>query len=91
MATTCPSCGWSFPEVPAAQPRTSWAYSKLATLALLVGMVASLLWAIAAAYRSVTSLLSGELLTGLVDGSLVFFLAFAMFVLFARALDSEKR
>jgi len=89
MATACPDCGWDFPEEPSPPKRTSWAYSKLARLALLVGMVASILSAIAALYRTGTSLLHGDLLKGVVEGPLAFLLAFAMFVVFARASDTE--
>jgi len=91
MATACPECGYSFPAEPAPPQRTSWAYSRLADVALLVGMVAALLWAGAAAYRTVVALIHRQWDALLIQGPLVFFLAFAMFVVFARASDAGRR
>ena len=88
MATACAECGWDFPSAPEAK-RTGWAYSPLATLALVVGQMAAILAAGMAIIGSVTSVLHGDLLVGLVVHPLKALLLFAISVVFARALSVE--
>jgi len=87
MATVCSACGWDFPDEPAPPRREGWAYSRLADIALIVGMVAACLGSLSAILGTVFALLRGNLSEGLIAGPLCFFLCFGMFVVFARVQD----
>ena len=90
IEAACPECGWDYPDAPA-PGRTSWAYSGFANAALLVGMVASLILAGLTAFKALKYVLEGRWYPAILHGPLLFFLAFAMFVVFARVSDTSSR
>jgi hypothetical protein len=73
----CPHCGYDFTPGNL-DPRRGIAYSPLADLALVVGIVAAGLGCIAALIASVVALMNGQWSTALVVGPLAFFLQLAM-------------
>ena len=81
-AVACPQCGYDFP--PPAEPSRGLAYSRLADVALFVGMVVAGLGAAASVVGSVVAMLNGEWLIGLVICPLTFFLKLALLVVFVR-------
>jgi len=66
-ATVCPQCGYDFPAVYSADPKSGWEYSAIAEAALMIGAFSSLMLAIWAAFNSVMKILSGSLLAGAMD------------------------
>ena len=82
-AVACPHCGYDFPPGNA-DPRRGIAYSPLANLALVVGIVAAWLGCAAVVIASVGALMSGQWVAALVVGPLAFFLQLAMLVVFVR-------
>jgi hypothetical protein len=88
MATrdvVCPHCGYDFPEEPhSAADVRGIEYSKWADVALLIGAIVASLFCVGTAVGSVIAIFSGEFVQGLIAGSLSFFLALAMLVVFLR-------
>ena len=92
MATVCPECGWDFPldeSQNVGVKRFLWAHSTLADVGLIVGMVAALISCIILLVIGVCSFFRGKLWLSLVECPLAFLLCFAMFVLFARSLETD--
>jgi hypothetical protein len=82
-AVACPHCGYDFPPA-SADPRRGIAYSPLANLALVVGIVAAGLGCAVAVLAAVAALLNGQWSNALVVAPLAFFLQLAMLVVFVR-------
>src|SRR5262249_33099807 len=82
-AVVCPHCGYDFPPGDTAL-RRGLAYSRLANLALVVGIVAAGFGCAVAAVSSVIALLRGEWSLALIAGPLAFFLQLALLVVFVR-------
>jgi hypothetical protein len=82
-AVACPHCGYDFsPSTP--EPRRGIAYSPLANLALIVGVVAAGLGCIVSVIASVGALINEQWGNALVVAPLAFFLQLAMLVVFIR-------
>jgi hypothetical protein len=82
----CPHCGYDFP-LEGKSRRRGLAYSSLAQIALLVGIVAAGLGSLVAAIATITALWHGDWFSGLVVGPLALFLQLAMLVVFVRVQD----
>src|SRR5438445_10174190 len=84
MAATEATCSHCVYDFPLSEPRTGLAYSRLADVALVVGIVVAGLGSVAAAVGSIVALLHGEWSEGLVVGPIAFFLQLALLVVFVR-------
>ena len=82
-AVVCPHCGYDFPAGNP-HPRRGIAYSPLANVALIVGIVAAGFGCLMSAIATVYALANAEWLTALIVGPLAFFLQLAMLVVFVR-------
>ncbi len=82
-AVACPHCGYAFPPADP-NPRDGLAYSPLANLALIVGILAAGLGCVVAVIGTIIALVTGQWGTALVVGPLAFFLQLAMLVVFMR-------
>ena len=89
LASECPHCGYDFPLTDAPKKPTIF-YSKFATVSLFIGMVCSALGWIAALMRAVQSLVEFDLWM-LIQSMIGFFVLFALFVLFGRAVEWADR
>ena len=82
-AVVCPHCGYDFaPNEP--EPRRGIAYSGLANLALMVGILAAGLGCAACVIVAGVALLRGELLIALILAPLAFLHQLAMWVVYVR-------
>jgi hypothetical protein len=81
-AVVCPNCGYDFP--PGNPVSRGIAYSPLANLALLIGIIAAGFGCLVTVIATVRALLNAEWGVALVVGPLAFFLQLAMLVVFVR-------
>ena len=87
MATVCPHCSYDFPETSSdLAPRRGIAYSAVADLALVIGMLATGVSAIGVLVAIVLALLQGKVLYALAAVPL-FFMSLAQYVVFQRVAD----
>ncbi|HEY2589835.1 MAG TPA: zinc ribbon domain-containing protein [Tepidisphaeraceae bacterium] len=87
-ATVCPRCGYDFPPASArGRDRAGFAYSGLATFALLVGQLIAALAGVIAVVGCIAALIQGEWLHAFVLGPIVATLMLGIVVVFARSLD----
>jgi hypothetical protein len=88
--SVCPHCGYDFPLEADDSNRSCGihrhgiAYSKLADIALIVGIIAAGFGCMAAILASVGLIVEGRVVEGLVGGPIAFFLQLAMLVVFVR-------
>lgn len=85
-AIVCPHCGYDFPDTGETSkgPRTGFAYSPLADIALIVSMIAAVLGACGAALVTIIALVHGQFVYGLFVGPIAFLLQLGMLVVFLR-------
>jgi hypothetical protein len=87
-ATICPHCGYDFPMPrPTRVERTGFAYSGIATLALIVGQFVAGLGCLTSIVGCVISIGQGEWLQAFVLGPIVTLLMLGILVVFVRTLD----
>jgi vacuolar-type H+-ATPase subunit I/STV1 len=87
-ATICPHCGYDFPTPSATnRERTGFAYSGIATLALIVGQLVAALGCLGSIIGCVVSLVQGDWLQAFVFGPILALLMLGILVVFARTLD----
>lgn len=89
MATSCPSCGFDFPQPPDTKPDQArgWEYSGFAEFSLMVGAICSIIVALVTAWNSVVAIFQGSLVGGGL-GLLQAITMYALFVVFLRVKSS---
>jgi hypothetical protein len=89
MAAVCPHCGYDFPLHQTSKPeRRGIAYSALADLSLVVGMLCTALGAISMLVFVGAALLDRNLRAGF-SSLITFFILLALFVVFQRVADMD--
>jgi hypothetical protein len=83
-APACPRCGYDFPQPPEPPAPPGLAYSPLAEVALVVGIVAAGIGCLLAIVAAAVALVQGEWGRALIVSPLAFFLQLAMLVVFVR-------
>lgn len=89
MATSCPSCGFDFPQPPDTKPDQAkgWEYSGFADFSLMVGAISSIIFAGITVWYSVVAIFQGAVLNGGL-GLLQAITMYALFVVFLRVKNS---
>jgi hypothetical protein len=91
LAAFCPKCGWDFAEDPQHGVQrgigSTFAYSSLADVALVIGQVAAGSGCVVALVGSILALASGNWFIALLPGPIVFFVLLAVLVVFLRVQD----
>jgi hypothetical protein len=84
-AIVCPHCGYDFPvDSHKGNPSRGFAYSPLADLALVAGMVAAIIAACGAVIASVVSIFHGQFVNGFVVYPIAFLVQLGVLVVFLR-------
>lgn len=86
----CPHCGYDFPA-PATSPAGAFNPPPLVDLAFLVGILGAGLGCLFAAVAGLAALVSGQFLTALVFGPMLFSLFLAVLVVLVKAQPGSRR
>ena len=88
MAAFCPHCNYDFPTHERKSERRGIAYSGLADLALVVGMVAAALGCISALFTMFMALLDKQISLAFMS-AITFFVLLALYVVFQRVANMD--
>lgn len=85
-AVVCEHCGYDFPpDLPA--PKTGFAYSRLADIALIISMIAALLGCGVAILAVIGGIATGDWFMAFVTAPIAFFIQLGVLVVFLRVQD----